>query len=100
MTMQWQLIESDEALQHLLAQAAGCEVVIVDTEFMRRNTFYPEVALVQLCFVSDNLHSEMAWLIDPLQIDDPTPLAELFTNPAVLTIETCVFQLPENLRLA
>lgn len=86
MTMQWQLIESDEALQHLLAQAAGCEVVIVDTEFMRRNTFYPEVALLQLCFVSDNLQSEMAWLIDPLQIADPTPLAALFSDPAVLKV--------------
>lgn len=86
MTMQWQLIESDEALQSLLAQAADCEVVIVDTEFMRRNTFYPEVALLQLCFVSDNLPSEMAWLIDPLQIDDPSPLADLFIDPAVLKV--------------
>lgn len=86
MTMQWQLIESDEALQQMLAQSVGCEVVIVDTEFMRRNTFYPEVALVQLCFVSDDVHSEMAWLIDPLKIDDPTPLAELFSNPAVLKV--------------
>lgn len=86
MTMQWQLIESDEALQSLLAQAADSKVVIVDTEFMRRNTFYPEVALLQLCFVSDNLSSEMAWLIDPLQIDDPSPLADLFIDPAVLKV--------------
>jgi ribonuclease D len=84
--MKWQLIESDEALQQLLQQASACEAVIVDTEFMRRNTFYPEVALVQLCFVSDDALSEMAWLIDPLQISDPTPLAALFTNPEVLKV--------------
>ena len=51
--MQWQLIESSEALRLLLEQESSCDVVIVDTEFMRRNTFYPEVALVQLCFVTD-----------------------------------------------
>lgn len=84
--MKWQLIESDEALQQLLAQVANCNVVMVDTEFMRRNTFYPEVALVQLCFVSEDSHSEMAWLIDPLQIADPSPLAALFTNPDVLKV--------------
>ena len=50
-------------------------MVIVDTEFMRRNTFYPEVALVQLCFVTGDSVSDMAWLIDPLEIDSPEPLA-------------------------
>lgn len=84
--MQWQLIESDEAMQRMLAQVAGAEVVIVDTEFMRRNTFYPEVALVQLCFEADDALRETAWLIDPLQINDPAPLAALFTDPAVLKV--------------
>ena len=88
--MRWQLIESDDALQQLLAQTADCEVVMVDTEFMRRNTFYPEVALVQLCFASGDAHrgipDDMAWLIDPLTINDPTPLAALFSNPAVLKV--------------
>jgi ribonuclease D len=60
--------------------------VIVDTEFMRRNTFYPEVALVQLCFVTGDAAGEMAWLIDPLRIRDTAPLAALLTNPAVLKV--------------
>lgn len=92
--MRWQLIESDEALQRLLARTADCEVVMVDTEFMRRNTFYPEVALVQLCFVpagarsaiSGDIPQDMAFLIDPLTINDPAPLAALFSNPAVLKV--------------
>ena len=89
--MQWQLVESDEALISLLAQKADCKVVMVDTEFMRTNTFYPEVALVQLCFVSDQADSEadsekVAWLVDPIQIDDPSPLAELFSDPAVTKV--------------
>ncbi len=84
--MQWQLIESDEDLQALMAAAAHCEVVIVDTEFMRRNTFYPEVALVQLCFVTEHAVGEKAWLIDPLRIHDPAPLAALLENPVVLKV--------------
>ena len=48
--MDWQLIESDQALAELLDRARGSDVVVVDTEFMRRNTFFPQVAVVQLCF--------------------------------------------------
>ena len=84
--MNWQLIESDEALQQVLAQAAGSEAVIVDTEFMRRNTFYPQVALVQLCFARQGADSETAWLIDPLTIDNPAPLASLLTDPDVVKV--------------
>lgn len=84
--MHWQLIESDAALQNLLAQEGNCDAVIVDTEFMRRNTFYPEVALVQLCFVTGDSGGEMAWLIDPLRIENPAPLAALMANPAVLKV--------------
>ena len=78
--MQWQLIESDAALQAALAQARGSTVVAVDTEFMRRNTFYPQVALVQLCF------GETALLIDPLAINATAPLAALLTDPGVVKV--------------
>jgi ribonuclease D len=84
--VEWQLIESDAALVQLLAREAGSEVVIVDTEFMRRNTFYPEVALVQLCFVHDDTGNDIAWLIDPLCIENREPLAALLSNPAVLKV--------------
>ena len=84
--MQWQLIESSEALRRLIAQESNCDTVIVDTEFMRRNTFYPEAALVQLCFVAGDAVSDMAWLIDPLKVDDPEPLAALLTDPDVLKV--------------
>lgn len=78
--MQWQLIESDAALQAALAEAQGSTVVAVDTEFMRRNTFYPQVALVQLCF------GDMALLVDPLAIKDTAPLAALLTDPGVVKV--------------
>jgi ribonuclease D len=81
----WQLIESDGELADLLARAGGCDAVMVDTEFMRRNTFYPQVALVQLCF-SGGAASGTAWMIDPLTLADPSPLAGLFANGDVIKV--------------
>jgi ribonuclease D len=78
--MNWQLIESDAALQAALAEVAGSAVVAVDTEFMRRNTFYPQVALVQLCF------DDRALLVDPLTIRDTAPLAALMTNTGLVKV--------------
>ena len=78
--MRWQLLQSDDAVRAELAAVAGSEVVAVDTEFMRRNTFFPQVALVQLCF------GDQALLLDPLAIQDPSPLVDLLTDPAVVKV--------------
>lgn len=78
--MEWQLIESDEALKSALAEVADSTVVAVDTEFMRRNTFYPQVALVQLCF------GDKALLVDPLGITDTAPMAALLTDSRVIKV--------------
>ena len=69
--MQWQLIESDAALEALIERFRGALAVAVDTEFMRRNTFFPEVALLQLCF------GDEAWLLDPLTFTNLEPLRAL-----------------------
>lgn len=83
--MDWQLIESDPALADLLERAAGSDVVIVDTEFMRRNTFFPQVALVQLCFSGGGADGT-AWLIDPLTIENTEPLAQLLQDRSVVKV--------------
>ena len=83
--MDWQLIESDQALEALLDRARGSDVVVVDTEFMRRNTFFPQVAVVQLCF-SGGAADNTAWLIDPLQIEHTEPLAQLLEDPDVIKV--------------
>jgi len=81
----WILIETDQDLHALLQRADACEAVMVDTEFMRRNTFYPQVALVQLCFATGPA-AGTAWLIDPLGLTDPSPLAQLLTDSAVIKV--------------
>lgn len=54
--------------------------VAVDTEFMRVDTFYPIAGLLQVS------EGERAYLIDPLLIDDWTPLAQLLQDPAVVKV--------------
>ena len=78
--MNWELLESDDDLADMLEDAAGRTAVAVDTEFMRRNTFYPKAALLQLCF------EDTAWLIDPLAIDDLSPIIELMENRSIVKI--------------
>ena len=78
--MDWTLVASQEAFEALLAEHRGAPAVAVDTEFMRRNTFYPQVALLQLCF------TDHAWLVDPLALDDTAPLVALFEDPATTKV--------------
>lgn len=79
----WELITSDEALAKKLDSVKASTAVMVDTEFMRRDTFYPQIALLQLCFVGDSTPEDTAWLIDPLEITDTAPLVALLTDPGI-----------------
>ena len=76
--MSWHLLESTAALDAVLSDHAGAAYVAVDTEFRRRDTFFPQVALVQLCWGAD------AYLVDPLQLDNTDSLAALLTEPRVV----------------
>ena len=59
--------------------------VAMDTEFMRVDTFYPQVGLVQL---SDG---DRTYLIDPLTINDLQPLQSLLVSPQVIKVlHACV----------
>ena len=54
------LITTTAALEDLCGRLAKAEFITVDTEFMRENTFWPELCLVQIA------DSEEAAAIDPL----------------------------------
>jgi ribonuclease D len=69
------LITTTESLEDFCALVAASDFIAVDTEFMRENTFWPELCLIQ---VADANH---AAAIDPLaQGIDLGPLMELITN--------------------
>ncbi|MCX2981447.1 ribonuclease D [Halieaceae bacterium IMCC14734] len=80
--MSWQLVTENEVFAEILAAHSDAKAVVIDTEFMRTDTFYAKAALIQLCFVG----SEEAWLIDPLTVSDLSPLAELLENPHITKI--------------
>jgi ribonuclease D len=69
------LITDSATLAELCARLAKADFVCVDTEFMRENTYWPELCLIQIA------DSEEAAAIDPLAPGiDMTPLMELMTN--------------------
>lgn len=69
------LITTTEALSDLCTRLASSEFVAVDTEFMRENTYWPELCLVQIA------NSEEAAAIDPMADGiDLTPLLDLMCN--------------------
>ncbi len=72
--MSWTLIESSGALGSLLSDNRHHAMVAVDTEFRRRDTFFPQVALLQLCWGNE------PYLIDPSQLDDLSALREFMTD--------------------
>ncbi len=55
----YQWIDSAEALDAACQQVASAEVIALDTEFFRENTFFPVPALIQFA------GGETAYLVDP-----------------------------------
>ncbi|MEM9257318.1 MAG: ribonuclease D [Pseudomonadota bacterium] len=81
--MRWHLVESDTEAASLMARCQAAQAVMLDTEFMRRNTFYPQVGLLQLCCPAE---PETAWLVDPLLITDLEPLKQLLADSTVVKV--------------
>ena len=80
MTQAYQYIDTYDALRNYCQQAEQQLVIAVDTEFVRTRTFYPQIGLVQIFDGIDVV------LIDPIAIDDLSPLKALLTNPNVIKI--------------
>ena len=69
------LITTSAALADLCSRLAKADFVCVDTEFMRENTYWPELCLIQIA------DSEEAAAIDPLAPGlDMQPLMDLLVN--------------------
>ncbi len=69
------LITTSAELADLCARLAKSDFVCVDTEFMRENTYWPELCLIQIADLNE------AAAVDPLAKGlDMTPLMELMVN--------------------
>ena len=75
------LVTDTDTLARLCKRLAAFDHSCVDTEFMRENTYYPELCLVQLA------SPEEAFAFDPLSDDlDMEPFLELLANDSVLKV--------------
>ncbi|RIP48844.1 ribonuclease D [Salmonella enterica] len=75
--MNYQMIETDDALASLCEAVRACPAIALDTEFVRTRTYYPQLGLIQL-FDGANVA-----LIDPLGISDWSPLKAVLRDTGI-----------------
>ena len=68
-------VDSDSVLREAAEALAGAGRIALDTEFMRVDTYYPKLCLLQLCMPG------RVFCIDPLAVPDCAPLAPLLAAP-------------------
>ena len=73
-------ISEPNELKAFCERAASSRMLAVDTEFLREKTYYPKLCLVQVA-----THDESA-CIDPLQIEDMSPLCELLIDERITKV--------------
>ncbi|MDR3686481.1 MAG: ribonuclease D [Coriobacteriia bacterium] len=73
-------VTDTQALVELVGQLRTSPVVAVDTEFMRERTYFARLCLIQLA--SD----DVAAIVDPLVIEDLSPLRDLMVDPNVVKV--------------
>lgn len=78
--VQYEMVADDIRLAELCKLLSSAPLLAVDTEFVRTDTYYPKLGLLQF---NDGKN---CYLVDPLSIDDLEPLRQLFVNPNVVKI--------------
>ena len=73
-------ISDFDELTSFCERAATSRVLAVDTEFLREKTYYPKLCLIQVA-----THDESA-SIDPLAIDDLSPLSALLEDDRITKV--------------
>jgi ribonuclease D len=74
------LIDTEAALRDAVSGFAGRDWLTVDTEFVREETYWPQLCLIQ---VGDG-RSEVA--VDATRIKDLSPLLDLLQNPQCVSV--------------
>ncbi|MBW8190232.1 ribonuclease D [Neiella marina] len=78
--MPFQVINSQPQLIAVIEQCSAAPVRYLDTEFVRERSLYPQFGLLQ---ISDG---NQVWLVDPLGIDDLSPLWQWLQQTDQLTV--------------
>ena len=77
---EYDYIDSNEMLAQFCAGLGAATYCVIDTEFIRESTYYPELALIQIAA------GDQFACIDPLAISEFTPLAELLVKDSLLKV--------------
>lgn len=80
MSTDYTYIDRDQDLEDVIEQMRQADMVTVDTEFTRTDTYFPEVGLIQL-FDGDG-----CFLVDPLGVESLGPVADLLADETVLKV--------------
>ena len=73
-------LSTSSELAEFCEHAASAKVIAVDTEFLRERTYFPKLCLVQVA-AADRIAA-----IDPILIDDLSPLVELLGDATVTKV--------------
>ncbi|GAK23622.1 LOW QUALITY PROTEIN: ribonuclease D [Vibrio sp. JCM 19052] len=76
----YQIITKNKDLEEVCALAREADVVMLDTEFVRIRTYYPQLGLIQL------FDGKQLSLIDPTELTDMTSFVELLKDTSVLKV--------------
>nr|WP_275658774.1 ribonuclease D [Vibrio brasiliensis] len=78
--VKYQIITESSQLETVCQSAREFDVVMLDTEFVRTRTYYPQLGLIQL------YDGQTLSLIDPTVIDDMTAFVHLLQDTSVLKV--------------
>jgi ribonuclease D len=74
------LIDDAQALRDLCSRLRGSTWLALDTEFIRERSFYAQLCLIQVA------NESVLSCVDPLAIEDLSPLLDLLHDPAITKV--------------
>ncbi|MDR0774263.1 MAG: ribonuclease D [Rickettsia sp.] len=74
------IIDNQKALNEFCRQLLDCKTISVDTEFLRKNTYFAQLSIIQIMVSSYKV------IIDTLSSLDISPINEIFLNDKILKI--------------
>lgn len=78
--MEFEIVTQSQRLAEICQQASTKPFLMLDTEFVRTRTLYARLGLIQM------FDGETLALVDPVEIDDLTPLWDLLKNESVTKV--------------
>ena len=81
----YQVITTNDDLSSYINSIKDCKWLALDTEFIRERTYYPKLCLVQIAAHDTEGNLQLA-CIDPLEIEDISPLLFLLNNTNITKV--------------